>query len=183
MTTALQAANLNPLASLPSPAKELLNSTQSMDNSPEILTWKAYRSSDYAFAAEIAKEATDDDMAQLEASIAAHERSLKPMAPEQAVKVVEALAVLRALTCCRPGSRDDAKLQCFAYERKLAAFPIKAVLAVLDAWPLHNQWFPTWFELQDALDKRIWPVRSRLKCLLEIQQDWQAAKKENSNAD
>lgn len=74
-------------------------------------------------------------------------------APAPADKLTEWLTVCAVLTA-QPRDDDmtsDLKLR--VYAEKLAQWPGDVVRHVLDEWPSKSKWFPTWNEMEAALDR------------------------------
>lgn len=65
-----------------------------------------------------------------------------------------ALGKLRGLTLARADNEIGTELQAAAYMERLAAYPADVIVAVCAAWPDRSRWWPSWFELGQALDRR-----------------------------
>jgi hypothetical protein len=68
-----------------------------------------------------------------------------------------ALVELRALTAARPDSDISTELQATAYTARLARYPADAVETACADWPSQSTWWPSWHELQRAVERRSAP--------------------------
>lgn len=55
----------------------------------------------------------------------------------------------------RETDTEDLMLQLEAYRRKLAMYPVKDVLVMLERWPDDHEFWPTWQELKAEMDSRM----------------------------
>lgn len=95
---------------------------------------------------------------------AALDRVEAAFAPADDAMIAAAVGECAALTAPRNGESADVVLR--AYLSRLKGWPADVVLTVLREWPKRSKWFPTWQELESALDAATQPRRD-LKAAIE----------------
>lgn len=93
-------------------------------------------------------------------------------APEE--EIIKALYVMRRMTRGRDNEERDpesAEVELHAWARQLKDYPADVVISCLQDWPKRSQFWPTWFELRQRLERGVSMRRVMLHVLTRLPRD------------
>lgn len=99
-------------------------------------------------------------------------------APEE--ELAKALYGLRVMTRGRDGevrSPGAGEVEIAAWVQRLGEYPGDVAISVIQDWPKRSQWWPSWFEVQEALDKAMSQRRVMKHMVLQLLAEGQTRKR------
>jgi len=102
-------------------------------------------------------------MEKLSKAIAGYRKAMVRAHFDQLMDWVSDMA---AETAIKAGTQDDNEQRLALMVGRLEGYPADIVREVCRQWPTKNKWWPTWFDLQNALDDELEP---RMVALAELE--------------
>jgi hypothetical protein len=92
----------------------------------------------------------------------------KACSPMSSNDITRELVRLKAVTVSKNANDQDQALQISAYIYELQQYPADGVINAMRDWPKHNKWFPSLYELTNAIDFRCRERILKRNFLLEV---------------